>query len=423
MKGMRKRKWWFAGLALVQAVSSPAAPQQPDPAVQLGKLRAAFGATRDPAIMHGLYHMTMWSRIYFFPEGRADVRYQLDQFGDPDESFFSKYVKQGRKPKLEWSIKLSRLPAAGKEVGVEVRENSMGTLEAMLMESSLKPAETPSRSVQASLSARKGFAAYRSGTMFERVAFYYLPQSGINPNAGEEPGFTKPKGWPLSKSPYPIPNEEVGALGLGKFLQGATLADVLKEGGYVYATLRSTRSIRAVRSEVDPKLELAVWEKLKDETRGAGPDDWIYFVRSTNYRESVRFMGGEGGQSVIVIGLADWGTKPPYRFLEEAKLSDISVDGASGCSSATYESDLDVRAVAAKADLELKAPVWVKWKHEGIHSGPNDVGYSMPATKHETEIKVDAKEGGGTYIVLTWKTRSVDRLRVWLYGLTQRANT
>jgi hypothetical protein len=209
---MRKRRWWIAGLAHVLAVSSTAAPQHADSAVQLGKLRAAFGDARDPAIMHGRYHMTLWTRIYFFPEGRADVRYQLDQFGDPSEAFLCKYVKAGRSPRLAWAIKLRELPDAVGKVLDAHHVNNLGTLEAMLIDAKLMPQGTPSKSVRASLRARKGFAAYRSGTMFERVAYYYLPFNGKNPNAGEEPGFPKPKGWPVSKMPYAIPSEEAKRL-------------------------------------------------------------------------------------------------------------------------------------------------------------------------------------------------------------------
>lgn len=145
----------------------------------------------------------MWSRTYFFPEGRADVRYQLDKFGDPDESFFSKAVKTRRGATMEWSIKLSR---------TQGNIDNLGTLEAMLVKYTLWPAQAPSPAVLSSLKARKGFAVYRSGTMWDQVAYYYLYPDGDYPNEGLEPGFDKPKGWPLSKKPYPIPAAEVERL-------------------------------------------------------------------------------------------------------------------------------------------------------------------------------------------------------------------
>ncbi len=182
---------------------------QADPAVELGKLRAAFGTPKEPAAVRRMPHMTMYMRTDLYPEGRADVRYTLDDSADPEIRYLTKYTKANGVARVEWSIELKAAKAP--RPSAEQRAK-LGTLEAWLLGDGLQPTRELGPAQKASFGAQKRFAAYRTGTMFESVAYYCVELDGDHANPGNEHSFPKPRSWPAMKEPYKIPAEEAARL-------------------------------------------------------------------------------------------------------------------------------------------------------------------------------------------------------------------
>ncbi len=133
-----------------------------------------------------------------FPKGRADVRFLVDEFGDGPYLVYQ--VRKGKFTKSAWKLRLTG----------HASRQLPGTVALILHNHGLFVKGPLTKFQRSALIPKVGYAFYTIHSIGEALKTSYIDASGRETSDGLIYGDPTPK-----KLPYPIPEGEVKALGMG----------------------------------------------------------------------------------------------------------------------------------------------------------------------------------------------------------------